>query len=141
MWCSGSLHKGAQGLGTLLSVREPDTTHHIRSKTVPVHSRHHCMLCGVLESDRIHKIRGQYSTHSGQCSIWTSMKPRVNARSVHGWGQTLHSGIQLAGTCWCWSRTEHGTPWSLLQSLLDLASAPSQGLWPLSLVLESYSRG
>lgn len=103
---------------------------------------------------RTEYIRSVVSTHSGQCWIWTSMKPRViacsrrysyiprvNARSVHGWGQTLHSGIQLAGTCWYWSRTEHGTPWSLLQSLLDLASAPSQGLWPLSLVLESYSRG
>lgn len=71
-------------------------------------------------------VRSVVNTHSGQCRNWTSMRPRViacsrrysciprvNACSVRGWGQTLHSGIQLAGTCWCWSRT----PWSLLQSV------------------------
>lgn len=56
-------HKGAQGLCTLLLVQEPDTTHHIQSKDLPARDGT-CPFpaySGVLESDRIHKIRGQYT--------------------------------------------------------------------------------
>lgn len=59
------------------------------------------------------------------CSRRYSHIPRINAHSVHDLGRTLHTGIQLADACWCWSQTEHGTPGSLL-ILVIAGSAPTK---------------
>lgn len=132
-------------------------THHIGSKGLPVikivHARfqHHCIVYGVLELDRTHRIQDKYTFLSVLNLDSISMKPRVtaysrryshipriNAHSVYDWGQTLHTGIQSAGACWCWSQTEHGIPESLL--ILVIAGYDQCTYKTRVFVLESYSR-
>lgn len=94
---SGSLHalctaEASTALGSseslhLWSVLEPDMTHHIGNKGLPVikivHScsQHHCTVCWVLELDRTHRVQDKYTFWSMLNLDSISMKPRVTTCS------------------------------------------------------------
>lgn len=117
-----ALYKEAQGLCTLWSVLEPDTSHmkqgssRVPDTTCPFPVFLHALLvAGVGQNTQdpgsVHiLVSTSMKPRVTACSKRYSYIPRIDACSVLDGGQTLHTGNQSAASGWCWSQTEHGTP-------------------------------